>query len=100
MGRSSGAQSVEQKSEACLRCLRIYAQKRQDLSLQRRIVDADAASAELESVQHDVIRKRADLFRRGVEKRDVFRVRRCEWMVHRAERTILLADEQREIGNP
>src|SRR6185312_16002706 len=75
VGRSTGAESIEQKSETslCVRC--IDTEERQHAALQRRIVDADAAAAELGTVQHDVVRKCAHFFRRRIKEREILRIR-------------------------
>jgi len=98
--RGTRAQSIEKEAKAQLRILGTDAEQRQHLSLQRRVVDTNAPAAELQSVQHDVVRERTHFLGRRIEQLEIVRVRRREWMMHRAQRAVLLATEQWEIRDP
>src|SRR2546423_9219498 len=64
MWRSAALERIEQKTESVLRLFFVDTQQTENLSLQCWVVDADAAAAELGAVEHDVIGKRTDFFRR------------------------------------
>ena len=68
--------------------------------LEFRIVDADAAAAELGAVEHDVVGLRAHLFGIAVEQRHVFGLGRGERVVHADEAAFVVAFHQRKIDDP
>src|ERR1051325_4447272 len=55
---------IEQKAEPILRLFFVDTQQTENPLLQRRVVDADAATAKLGSVEHDVVGERTDFLRR------------------------------------
>src|SRR2546423_8091388 len=100
MRRSAGLERIEEKAESILRLLFIDTQQTENLSLQRWVVDADAASAELGAVEHNIVGERTDFVRRRLEQPQIFRIRRCERVVDGAQRAVLFPYEEWEISHP
>jgi hypothetical protein len=93
-------QRADQMAEAALDLGFGQTQDLEHPRLEGRIVDPDAAAAQLGAVEHDVVGLRAHLLGLGVEQRNVLRLRRGEGMVHADEAAFVVALEQREIGHP
>src|SRR5688572_15111898 len=98
--RRACTERVEQKAESRLRHSVVYTEQTENPALQRRIVDANAASAQLSAVEHDVIGKSTNFLRLAVEKPEILRVGSGEWMMYRAQRSVLLANEHRKVRDP
>src|ERR1700680_1515164 len=98
--RSSRAQRIEQEAEAELGIFCADAEQRQHFPLKRGIVDSNASSSELQSIQHDVVRERTNLLGLRIEELEIVRMWRRERMMHRAQGSVLLATEQRKIRDP
>ena len=69
--RRAVLERLEEEAEPRLRLLVADAQPPEHPRLQRRVVDSDAAAADLAAVQHQVVGLRADRARIGLELVDV-----------------------------
>ena len=101
VGRSPVLEGLEEEAEALLRLLFGHREDLEDPGLQRRVVDAEAAAADLGPVQHDVVGLRPH--RRGVAcpGGHVLVARRGERMVQaRVARSGGVVVQQREVRDP
>src|SRR5690349_16298918 len=98
--RCARFERIEQETESMLCLFFADTQQTEHPSLHGRVVDADAATAELGAVEHHVVSKRTNFFRRCVEQSQVFRIRRCERVMHGAQRAVPFPYEQWKISHP
>ena len=79
-----------------------HAERRENLRLQLRFVNPDAAAAQLHAVQDDIVRFRAHLAELlRFEFRDVLGLRPGERMMHRVPFVFLGAEShERKVGHP
>src|SRR5205814_9885274 len=99
--RSAVAEGFEQESESRLRILVADAEGAEHSRLQVGTIDADRSAAELESVEHDVVRARQHGARIALDLVEIGEGRRRERMMPREEALRLLVPfEQREIRDP
>ncbi len=89
-------------AELHLLLLGVHTEHLEQLRLQIALVDADAAAAEFDAVEHDIVRDRADLGEfAGLERGHVLGLRAREGMMH-GDPVVVLGRkcEQREIDDP
>src|SRR5207249_318639 len=79
--RHAVLESVEQVTELAVYPLAIHSKDLEHSLLQLAVVDADAATRNLDSVHHAVVRSRPHVIRSLSQKMHVFWPGRCEWMV-------------------
>ncbi|OQC53445.1 MAG: hypothetical protein BWX54_02407 [Verrucomicrobia bacterium ADurb.Bin018] len=93
-------QRPNQVAKAALNFRLGQAQKLEHPRLELRVVNPDAAPAQLRAIEHDVVGLRADLFGVRVEQRNVFGHGRSERMVDADQPAFLIALEQRKVRHP
>ena len=87
-------------AEALLDLRRLNTENLEHPGLQVRIVDTDAAPAQLSPVQHDVIRLGAYPQRLALQEPDILEMRGRERMVHRLDFALVVLLEQGEVRYP
>ena len=99
--RRAVLERVEEEAEPQLRVLVADAEQRKIALLKRRVVDTDAAAADLDAVEHDVVRLREHLAGFSSSTVHVLSTRRGERVVHGDPPLLLLVPlEEREVGHP
>src|ERR1019366_1228460 len=88
--RRARAKSLEQESEPALLFRGIAdAEQREHARLRGGVVRANAAAAELQAIEHEIVRERAPAMRLARMRRHVLGIRRGERMMHSPERARL-----------
>ena len=101
MRRRAIGERVQKEPEALARCLVAQAQRLEHARLHILAMNSDAAGAELDAVQHQIVALRAALPRRGFELVEVFFEDSGERMLRAHPALVVLAPfKKREAGDP